>query len=225
MVDKIILAGEPEELRTAITTIMAVHQMLEDLDVGSGGNNYRDFHPRRAKRPIVTLHFKESPSAERTQQLRTGEISFRIMTRTTSTITKDELKAMGKLIETKFATPPYVWNKGKNLYSYTHWEEGYQFQILAPNSQTAKALVEQTLDLRGKTPDWENFASVLCNSPEAKYPTLGEREVILGESVRLPARRPNVEVRFRRATLWLSGVPKPIVLLDLKNKGNPIVTM
>lgn len=39
MVDKIILAGEPDDLRPAITMIMAMHQMLQEIEVDGGSNN------------------------------------------------------------------------------------------------------------------------------------------------------------------------------------------
>lgn len=37
MVKKVILAGEPDDLRGAITMVMAIHQMLQGLEMDGGG--------------------------------------------------------------------------------------------------------------------------------------------------------------------------------------------
>lgn len=224
MTKKIILAGEPEELRTAITMIMAMHQMLEGIEADAGNSNWRELNPRRAKKPKLTLEFREVPKVGNTERLKEGEISFRIMNRTSQSLTQQDLERWANIIKSRFATPPLIWNKGKRLYSYTHWELGYQLQILAPNETEARRLVEQTLDIQQHSPDWNNLNLVTAINPESKYPEIAEREVILGKTVKMPQRRPNVAVKFRRATLLVSGVPKPIVLLDLSGKAvDPVV--
>lgn len=224
MTKKIILAGEPEELRTAITMIMAMHQMLEGIEADTGNSNWRELNPRRAKKPKLTLEFREVPKVGNTERLKEGEISFRIMNRTSQSLTQQDLERWANIIKSRFATPPLIWNKGKRLYSYVHWELGYQLQILAPNETEARRLVEQTLDIQQHSPDWNNLNLVTAINPESKYPEIAEREVILGKTVKMPQRRPNVAVKFRRATLLVSGVPKPIVLLDLSGKAvDPVV--
>lgn len=97
---------------------------------------------------------------------------------------------------------------------------------MAASVGAASELINRALDLQGHSFEWENFNTIASGNPQGKYPDLGEREIILGQSVRLPVRRPNVAVKFRRATLYLSGLPKPIILIDLSGKAiDPITSI
>ena len=119
----------------------------------------------------------------------------------------------------------WIWRKGKLMVSYTHWEKGYQLQLLCRSDTVGRELIGKVLSLQNDTPQWE-FCNVSQNQDEsAAYPNLPGNEFIFGKSRRLPRRRPLADVRFRYATLTLAGLQNPTVLIDLSGIWeNPILS-
>ena len=182
----------------------------------------------RKHKPKVTLFFQQDTAelTEPSQAPVTGQISFRLMKHTNESYTPALADALARDIRSEFAIGDgYVWRKGKLMVSYTHWEAGYQLQLLCRSDTIGRELIGKVLSLQNDTPQWE-FCNVSQNQNEsAAYPNLPGNEFIFGESRRLPRRRPLVDVRFQYATLNLAGVPNPIPLIDLTGTwSNPILS-
>lgn len=211
----LILAGTPEELKSNIPLLLAVLQIVKFYS--ELNPNARSSIVHRKTKPQVKLTFIQN--IKKTKLVGpspvVGEVSFRIMDHDYKNLTETQLIALAKKIKSKFGgKTPFVWHKGKRMLSYTDWDNGYQFQILCNKKESGKALIEQILDLRGKSPDWKNANYITCDQELKKYPSRPEHEIILGKSRRLPERRPVVDVEFAYATLFLYGLNHPIILYD-----------
>lgn len=211
----LILAGTPDELKGNIPLLLAVVQIVKFYTTLNSSSEKQYTH--RSTKPKVRLTFIEN--IKKTKQVKTqpavGEVSFRIMDHTAQSLTEQQLITLAKKIKTKFGgKTPFIWHKGKRMLTYSDWNEGYQLQVLCNKKESGKALVEQILDLRGKSPKWECANYVTCDQESKKYPSKPEHEIILGKSRRLPERRPVVDVEFAYATIQLYGLNKPVVLYD-----------
>ncbi len=172
---------------------------------------------RMSGRPMITLVFYELPQdvAEGFRPV-TGEIAFRLMDETSTSLTEAKLRAIAQKIKSTFGTAGgYRWRKGKALASYHDSSLGYRLQIRCRNATDARSLISDLLSLQNHSPDWAkmNFKE---NQDESKaFPTVPGLEVILGQTIRKPRLRPIAEVRFRYAWALLPGREKPVSLIDL----------
>ncbi|CAO5072653.1 hypothetical protein MICAER10613_038560 [Microcystis aeruginosa] len=158
-----------------------------------------DLHASRKFKPQITLYFKEDQNdVEDDSRPTWGEISFRLMNESSTTITQTELNTLANKIKTEFgAANGYVWRKGRKLYSYTEKEKGYQLQLLCRDDSTAKELINKVLDLQNDAPDWKFLKSNIADDENESFPYNPGNHTILGKSRKKPRRRPMVNVRFQ----------------------------
>lgn len=185
------------------------------------GNETSNSGFRFKGKPKVTLVFFENWSPEKSKPVH-GIISFRINLREGDTFSMSEAKTLGQRIKTKFANN-YVWHKGKNMYSYNEWERGYKFQVLSQSVTSAKDLISDVMSLQNHTPNWSYLNENKNYEPSEAYPTNPGTEIILGRTVKLPARRPLASVKFRYAVLTISGI-KTVLYDDTGRLRNALVT-
>ena len=171
---------------------------------------------RRKFKPQITLFFQEDfTDVELGYSPITGEISFRLMTETSQSLTESELRTYATKIKTLFTTGNgFVWQKGKEFCSYTDWEKGYQLQLLVRSKTEGRRIVEQVLDIQSHTPDWDKFNHQQNEAPSSAYPTNPGNQSILGRSRKKARKRPIADVRFQYALIKLDGLPNPIPLVD-----------
>jgi hypothetical protein len=187
----------------------------KDLHPAIYGIPTTGFQEQRKFKPQIMLFFQEdSNDVEPGYSPVTGEISFRIMNEETETITMSNIQNFANKVKSAFATPSFVWKKGKELYSYTDWKKGYQLQLLCRNQTEAKRVVEQVLDIQSHTPDWKKLAINTNAEPSEAFPTIPPNQTILGKSHKLPRKRPIADARFQYGLLHLHGLPNSICLVD-----------
>lgn len=174
------------------------------------------FDQVRVYRPQVCFYFSGSEAPSDNVHKRVGgEISFRLMNETSTTISKTRVETLATRIKSLFVTPTrFVWHKGKLMVSYTDRKRGYQLQLLVRDKTEGKRIIEQILDVQGHTPDWKFMNSDENEEPLEKYPNNPGNQTILGKSYKKPQRRPVADVKFRYATLAVHGLPRPINLVD-----------
>lgn len=122
MTAPIILKGSTKLLRPAITQLMAIHQLLENLDIESNSND-SEFYGSRRYNPQIRLFFKEDtdynqntnePGYQGRRRL-VGQLTFRLMDETSESIGKGELTQIATKIKNIFgANNGYIWEKVKN---------------------------------------------------------------------------------------------------------------
>lgn len=226
MTERIVLGGTSNFLKPVITQVMAMHQMLEQLDF-EGEGYHENFDPGRKYHPKITLYFREDTDFKkgtgqqkgRGQDRTKGRLSFRLMDETTETISSASLEALGQKLKTTFGdSGGYVWQKGKELYTYADWSKGYQLSMLCKTESQARDLTSKILGLQNHSPIWK-YLSVSESCDEInKYPATKEKKWILGEEVELPLRRPNADVRFLYATARVNPLVKSTVVYDRTSK-------
>lgn len=208
---------------------MAMHQLLESKDVGTIYAYTNDLNSvRRKEKPKVTLVFLEDSNYNKTaprnnidegRRRQEGVIRFRLMNETTQTFTKTNGITLGNRIKEVFGSGSgFVWNKGKTMYSYTDWEQGYQFQLLCKTEAEAKRIINAVHSLQFHTPNWKYFNTVKSDEEFIKYPEFPGNHIVMGEQLPLPKIRPLVDVRFQYAYVNLDGVKEPINLYDRTKK-------
>ena len=170
----------------------------------------------REGRPRIILHFWEDiADVEPGYTPIRARISFRLMDQTATTITQAEVSTYAHRIKANFATGPgYVWRKGKLMVSYSDWSSGYQLQLLCRDKSEGRQLISEVLGIQNHVPDWANMNTIENEEPTQSYPTLPPTERILGETVRLPRRRPIADVRFQYASLSIEALNKNVILVD-----------
>lgn len=180
----------------------------------------------RRNRPQVKLYFLEDlTDVEFGTAPVEGEVSFRLMSETTQSLTNSKIEQLAFKIRDTFATGDrYVWRKGKHMFSYSDWPLGYQLQLLVRDRTDGRDLAEKVLSLQNHTPDWSKANYSQNEEPLSAYPYNPGTEMILGEPKKKYRKRPNVDVRFTAAFLFLSEQPNPVVLYDSQLLyKNPIV--
>ena len=225
----LILKGRTAFLKSSITQVLATRQLLRGDDIGRFyGQPIKKYQSETYFEPQIELYFihqkPENVNKNASEDDGNGEIKFRLLGKTEENITMGECLALANKIKTKFMTPPYMWQKGKTMCTYYDKEKKYKLQILCRTEAIGKTVIEQVLDIQNHTPDWENLSTTNNNQPSKKYPDIPDKKIILGESVKLPRRRRNVDVYFRHALLHLHGLDEPLVLCDRSGKKkNPLV--
>lgn len=185
-----------------------------------------EVNERMSGRPMITLVFYELPQdvAEGFRPV-TGEIAFRLMDETSTSITEANLRTIAQRIKSIFGSAGgYRWKKGKSMASYKNTANGYDFRILCRNPTDARSLITDILAIQGQAPDWSKMNYKENQAEHEAFPTLPEIQNILGQALRKPRRRPIAEVRFRYAWAYLPGREKPITLVDLTGtRSRPLV--
>lgn len=178
----------------------------------------------RKYKPQIVLYFNNKGyDPDKKNELVEGRISFRLMNESSTTISKAELQRYATKIKSLFATPKFVWHKGRELHSYTDWDKGYQLQLLVTSEIEAKRIVEQVLDIQGHTPNWTALNINTNASATEKYPANPGKQTILGEQVDKPNYRPVEDVYFRYATASIHGLGRGINLVDTTyTRGNAL---
>lgn len=229
MEDKIILKGNTKLLKPVITEIMALHQIIASKDIGTVLVTQKGTPPvtRRGK-PKIVLFFLQDSNFTRTgtrstkprgARLTEGVISFRLMNENEATFTEANQRTIANRIKDIFgANNGYVWAKGKDLYAYTHWEMGYQFELLTKTESEARRIITSVMSIQSHTPNWAFLTKSNAVVEELRYPVVPPAEIIAGKSVVPQESRPKVDVRFRYAYAELDGLKEPIELYDRTRK-------
>jgi len=144
-----------------------------------------------------------------------GQISFRLMGETNTSLSQAEVNTLAQKIKTLFGSANgFEWRKGRNMFTYSEPLKGYYFQLLIRDVAEGKRIVEQVLDVQNHTPDWQyaNFKENL--EPAQAFPTNPPNRVLVGKSRKQYRKRPVVTLRFRNAQLHVQGLPNPVILYD-----------
>lgn len=173
-------------------------------------------------KPQVIMHFKQDldvvPDGYIALQAR---ISFRLMNKTATTITRSDIQTLAAKIKNEFASNGgYTFNKGKIVSNYIDAKNGYNLQLYTVNQAEAEQVVKKVLSVQGHMFDSENFR---VNTPTKNSVNTGSRITILGESAKTARWRPTGRVRFLYADLLIRNTSNPLCLVDRSYiKSNPV---
>lgn len=172
-------------------------------------------------RPEITLFFSQSRSSiPKDQTPAKGLISYRIINETSESLTEANVKLRADRIKNLFTQPSlFTWHKGKLKYTYLDLKNGYDFRLLTTTEAEAKRIIEQTLDIESKTPDWDLLSE---HNPKRASSTVIQTKRIYGKNRKVPRWRPIENVKFRYASIKIHGIPRPIYIVDCRY-GIPVV--
>ena len=174
------------------------------------------FDAQRKYKPQIVFEFLEDDlDLDPDYSAIDGRISYRLMDKTSESITKADLLAIAKLSKLEFGTNDgFIWKKGKDLASYTDKQNGIQFQLLVRSKQDAKTIIEKVLATRSSNPDWSKLSYKESDQPTDAYPTVPGTISILNQTKKKPRIRPIAEVRFQYSYCNIWGTANPVILYD-----------
>lgn len=184
------------------------------------------WHESRKFKPQIRLFFREDlDQVEEGYHPLKGEINFRLMDESSEEISMFKLENIARQIKTEFgAKGGFRWHRGKYLLCYNDAPKGYKLHVLSYSEADGKEVIQKVLNLQNHTPNWSRLTVAQNASPRDAFPTVPNRETILGKSRRLPRRRPSGYVRFQHATCAIWGLTKPVALYDRTYRLlNPLV--
>jgi hypothetical protein len=214
-VTKVSLFALGQQMNENIAQIVAISQLLKGKDVGTVyGMPVSSYQETVVFAPQVILQFleKKEHQLDKDKPLIDGVITFRLMGKTSETITPADVDLVAARVKSKFAQPLFVWNKGKKCYTYFDRKKGYQLKLNVPSEAEAKRVIEQVLDLQGHSPEWEFLNLNQAIQELQKYDETPRSKMILNKPRKQVRRRPIGKVTFYRAELHIHGLDQPIVL-------------
>ncbi len=144
-----------------------------------------------------------------------GQLSIRLMNETSTSLTMTELQQLANRINLEFGQGNgFVWQKGKNLYTYVDKPKGHRFKVLAKNQTDAVEIINKLLDIAQDAYDASNLRVNEAINPSSTFPETPGNQILLGETYKKPRKRPLANVRFMYASIKIHGLPKPITLVD-----------
>ena len=207
-----ILSGSSADL---IRHIIAI-----EYESGGSGSASIETHnpidiPILVGRPLVKLYFYSNENGKIGQ----GEISFRLMNESDSSLSKSNLRQLAQKIVDIFGKPtPYKWSKGVTTVSYNDRAQGLKGYYYSRTKADGIELIKKILAITGQEIDLKKCRVSECQDPSGAYPQSPPSVLILGETRKLPIFRPVIDVKFISANLFLSSLSQPIRLVDRSNR-------
>lgn len=165
-------------------------------------------------RPQIHLFFKQDSQAVVSgRRAMEGQISFRLVNETSSTITETKARQWALKIKNEFAlNNGYVWKKGKIKLVCKDAENGLNLGILALNELEGIELIKKVYDLIGGTYNEDLVREVTPKRDSETNPT--GTELVFGKQRKKQRWRPVGNIRFQYALLTVRGMQHRIALVD-----------
>lgn len=133
-----------------------------------------------------------------------------------------EVTQLAQKIRSEFATPTYVFAKGKNIYWYRQKRYAHQFKVYASLETEAEQLIRKMLALQDQVYDEDCFVESKPKRNSVNNPV--GTILRFGRQRQKPRWRPTANVRFRWATLQTPELPNDdIVLVDTTNSFSDVI--
>lgn len=178
-------------------------------------------------KPKVTLYFLQKPGSVRGgyKQLE-AQPSFRLVSQSSDPgqWTDTMYQTLAEKIYSKFATPLFSWQKGKELLTYTDPSKGYANQIWCINKVEGHRVMESILDIQGHSYDLQYENHKTNSAPSEKYTDTPEKRTIRGKEKRKRRVGATGTVWFRYAFLTFPGWDEVVMLCDTSgSKVDPVL--
>ena len=174
-----------------------------------------DYHQESVTfRPHVHLFFRQDSSAvSGDRRAVEGQISFRLMNETSSTMTEAKAKVLATKIKNEFAlNNGYIWKKGKIKCFYRDEENNLKFNVLSLSEADGREIISKVVDVIG-VPYNNDYLRV--SEPKRNSQTNPTTSSLVYGKLRKDKRwRPTANVRFRYAVLTVNGMQNRIILVD-----------
>ncbi|NEP59689.1 MAG: hypothetical protein F6K31_22230 [Symploca sp. SIO2G7] len=176
--------------------------------------------------PIIQLYFSQ-PSLDvvNGESYLKGSLSFRLIDKTSETITRSDINILAQKIKNTFGkVGGYTWHKGKQYHYYKRKEQGYDFRLLAINVAEAKRIISDVLSIQGHIPEWQ-YLSVSKVEDEAKrFSSTPKTRTILGKKKTKPQYRRSGRVRYRFSAINIFEYGTETLHDSTGLRKNPLLT-
>jgi len=172
-----------------------------------------EIQSERRFKPQVKLYFLEPYDDDVHDNKITqteGEITFRLMDKTSSTISRADAERLARSIKNTFAKPVFTWGKGWYKATYLDSERGYDLRLLVKSKNEAEKVIRKVLDIQNHSFDRDYFQFI---EHDRTYPLNPGTHRVYGRTVKKPIKRRRADVRFRYAQLLIWGQPNPVNLV------------
>lgn len=163
-------------------------------------------HEREIKyKPQVKLYFQERlTSASPGNRVRGAEleITFRLMNKDSSTITRTDAVNLATNIKRELTNPLLIIDKGKYKATYFDQERGYDFRLLVESEAEGIRVIKKILEIQSHSYNDDYFQFVKNTRTYSMTPGT---HLVYGQTINKPILRPTVPVRFRYAQLLIYG--------------------
>jgi hypothetical protein len=173
--------------------------------------------------PQVKLYFKESQVSEQVRQGLppiAGEITFRLINKTSETITRNDAEVLAREIKNEFATPIVIWEKGKYVCTYFDNDKGYQIRLHVKNKAEGERIIKKVLAVRSHTFEASKFQFV--DNDKIIDSTPGTHRVY-GRTVKKFRERPTADVKFKYAQLLIWGQQNAVNLVSVGGRHRSVI--
>jgi hypothetical protein len=170
-------------------------------------------------KPQLSLYFVEvNYSLDSGRDIADGQIEGnRLMNYTTATLKESDLIALGEKIRDSFKD--FLWEKGKNMLSYSDPENGYNLQILCRSKDGGLEVLTKVLALREHEVLTKRVNYKENSNPDEAYPDTQQQIEILGKNYKAGVKRPECTVKIRAAYLHIEGLLRPRVLYSASGRS------
>lgn len=176
-------------------------------------------------KPQIKLFFREDYDKEThdTQKMSRleGEITFRLVNESSSTITRTQSEQLARVIKNAFTKPNiFTWEKGWFKCTYLDYEKGYDLRLLVKSKAEGEKVVKQVLSIQNHSFERENFQFIDHDKTFSVNP--GTHRVY-GKTVKKPTQRRRSDVKFRYAQLLIWGQPNPVNLVSVGGRFKQVI--
>lgn len=213
-----ILSGTAEQLIEHII-------QLEYTGKGGAQEKEADFtgggEVKRKGRPQLYIYFVEDEAdIEPGYDPIRSRISIRLMNKTDTSLSRADLNQYTTKVQNIFGVNGgKIWKRGKDMASYTDWENGYQLQLLVRSKSDGEELIKQFLSIKDLPFIRKKYFYNENQDAVNAYPTNPGNEIVLGKEIKKARYRPIAEIRFQSAWISLASIRKPIYLIDTSGQN------
>jgi hypothetical protein len=222
------ISGTPAEIRLIIQMLRHIREIVQKFG-GGDGDNTRGFSHIKAMRgwPEIKIKFYQKEKLK-TGQKRPLDTLLSIALIGWSEIDKpnskklsiSDLKQFKSKIETLFYVnkQPFILERGKEVWSYQKWEEGYANWFPAKNRQAALNVYQKLVQVKNDNFDPLAVFQGKADQEKVKYTETPQKVTVLNEEKELPIYRRTVNLEFWQAWIELPKTRQKIILVSRSNQ-------
>lgn len=180
-------------------------QRSQALQTPIYGIPVQEFQRNVKFKPQVKLFFKEDFDKDihdANSVLSEGEITFRLMDKSSDTISRKDAERLAKRIKDVLTKPVFVWSKGWYKCTYLDKNLGYDFRLLVKSKIEGERICKEILKIQNHSFEDDNFQFI---DHKRTYPINPGTHRVYGRTVKKYRQRPRVDVRFKYAQLLIHG--------------------
>lgn len=222
------ISGTPAEIRLIIQILRHTREIVQKFG-GGDGDNTRGFSQIKAMRgwPEIKIKFYQKEKLKSGQKrpldtlLSIALIGWsEIDEPNNKKLSISDLKQFKSKIETLFYPnkQPFILERGKEVWSYQKWREGYANWFPARNRQAALNVYQKLVQVKNDNFDPLAVFQGKADQETVKYTETPKTVNVLNEEKELPIYRRTVNLEFWQAWIELPKTRQKIILVSRSNQ-------